>query len=137
MIEYYGHGALFASGLVEEGKHAFDDNLWAACDCVLGNGEDLSIPTNKKLSKRSYEALEAIRQNKIKWVDDAMAFSTNYFNGDIKKMTRCLKRVSVRKLWDDLKRSYKKVDYTQLIEVKDDTKVAQTVACSGGSCELI
>jgi len=137
LVEYYGHGAIFASGLVEEGKTAFDDNLWDACDCVLGKGEDLSIPTPKKLSKRSYEALERVRENKLLWIQEAKEFADNYFNGDIKKMTRCLKRVSLRKTWDDLKRSYKPVDYTQLVEIKDTTKVSQTIACSGGSCELI
>ncbi len=137
MVDYYGHGALFASGLVEEGKIAFDDNLWSACDCVLGHGEDLEMQTAKKHSKRSFEALEIVRENKIKWVKSAKEFSDNYFNGDTKKMTRCLKRVSVRKTWDDLKRSYKPVDYTKLIETNDTTKVSETVACSGGKCDLI
>lgn len=137
LVEYYGHGAIFASGLVEEGKMAFDDNLWAACDAVLGKGEDLTTPTPKKHSKRSYEALEAVRENKLKWVEEAREFSDHYFGGDIKKMTRCLKRVSLRKIWDDLKRSYKPVDYTQLVEIKDTTKVAQTMACSGGTCEIL
>jgi len=137
LVEYYGHGAIFASGLVEEGKMAFDDNLWAACDAVLGKGEDLTTTTPKKHSKRSYEALEAVRENKLKWVEEAKEFSEHYFGGDIKKMTRCLKRVSLRKIWDDLKRSYKPVDYTQLVEIKDTTKVAQTMACSGGTCEIL
>ena len=38
IVDYYGVGALLASGLIVDGMHAFDDNLWAACDSVLGRG---------------------------------------------------------------------------------------------------
>ena len=52
-------------------------------------------------------------------------------------MTRCLKRVHNCKLWEDLTRTYAPVDYTQMREREDNTVVTQTVACSGGKCDLI
>lgn len=137
IVETYGVGALLASGLIVDGLHAFDDNLWAACDCVLGRGENLVPLTPKIYPKRVYEAIEVVRQSKQDWVRRAHKFAQNYFGSDALKMTRCLKRVSACKQWEDLTRTYLPVDYTQLIERQDFTTVTQTVACSGGKCELI
>jgi ribonucleoside-triphosphate reductase (thioredoxin) len=41
IIDKYGDAALFASGLIVDGLAAFNDNLWKACDTVLGYGEKL------------------------------------------------------------------------------------------------
>ena len=41
IVKEYGPGALFASGLIVDGLRVFDNNLWAASDCVLGYGENL------------------------------------------------------------------------------------------------
>lgn len=137
IVNYYGVGALLASGLIVDGMHAFDDNLWAACDCVLGRGENLDTPTPKVYPKRVYEAMEEIRAAKIDWVRRAHKFASNYFGGDRIKLSRCLKRVDACKHWEDLTRSYAPVDYTQLVEGQDNTTVTQTVACAGGTCEII
>jgi len=137
VVAIYGVGALFASGLIVDGLHAFDDNLWAACDCALGRGENLEMPTPKIYPKRVYEAIEGVRAAKLDWVRRAHKFAKNYFGGDVLKMTRCLKRIDACKLWEDLNRTNTPVDYSKLIERQDNTTVTQTVACAGGKCELI
>ncbi len=137
IVDYYGVGALLASGLIVDGMHAFDDNLWAACDSVLGRGENLDTLTPKVYPKRVYEAMEEIRTAKLDWIRRAHKFASNYFGGDRIKLTRCLKRVSACKHWEDLTRSYAPVDYTLLVERQDNTTVTQTVACSGGKCEIL
>jgi len=137
IVETYGVGALLASGLIVDGQHAFDDNLWAACDCVLGRGEQFDTETPKTYPKRVYEAIEEVRQSKLDWIRRARKFANNYFNGDVLKMTRCLKRVSTCKLWEDLTRTYAPVDYTKLKEQQDNTTVTQTVACAGGACDVL
>jgi ribonucleoside-diphosphate reductase alpha chain len=137
IVAYYGVGALLASGLIVDGMHAFDDNLWAACDCALGRGESLDTPTPKIYPKRVYEAIEEVREAKLDWARRARKFALNYFDNDVIKMTRCLKRVSACKQWEDLTRTYAPVDYTLCLERQDNTTVTQTVACSGGKCELI
>ena len=137
IVEIYGVGAIMSSGLIVDGMHAFDDNLWAACDCVLGRGEDLETITPKIYPKRVYEAIEGVRLEKHDWVRRAHKFALNYFANDPIKMTRCLKRVHNCKLWEDLTRTHAPVDYTQLIEKQDNTMVTATVACAGGSCERI
>ena len=133
----YGVGSMMASGLIVDGLHAFDDNLWSACDCVLGRGEDLEAEPDKKMSKRAYQALQQVQQVKKDWCRRAKQFAKRYFNGDVLEMTRCLKHVNNCKLWEDLTREYRDVDYSQLIEETDKTTLEQTVACSGGSCEEI
>jgi len=36
IVNKYGKGALLASGLIVDGLHAYNDNLWQACDTLLG-----------------------------------------------------------------------------------------------------
>ena len=121
IVETYGVGAIMSSGLVVDGMKAFDDNLWVACDAALGRGE-ISDPG----AEQAHD-----------WVRRARKFADNYFDGNILKMTRCLKRVHSCKQWEDLQREYRHVDYTQLIEGGDNTKVEQTIACGGGSCDIL
>ncbi len=115
IIDRYGDASIFASGLIETALDCFD-NLWLACDCVLGLNE-----TTLK------------RQDK--WVEKAKSFAQKYFS-DLKTMTYCLKDVHNWKLWCDLKREYKNVDYTTMIEKEDNTKQEEESACAGGKCEL-
>jgi len=137
IVDVYGVGAIMSSGLIVDGMHAFDDNLWAACECALGRGENLDAPTPKDHPKRVWEVLEQIRSEKLDWVRRARKFALNYFNNDILKMTRCLKRVHSCKEWQDLSRCYAPVDYTLCLEDRDNTKVSETIACAGGKCEII
>ena len=57
-------------------------------------------------------------------------------DGNIKKCTYMLKHVNNWKIWLDLTKEYKEVDYTQFLEDKDYTKPMDTIACAGGKCEL-
>ncbi len=119
IVAEYGVASLMASGLIVDGLHAFDDDLWAACSCALGTG---------KQPASDFQA---------DWVRRARQFAARYLDNDLKKMAHCLKRVHNCKLWEDLKREYQNVDYTLMVELTDETKVSETVACSGGACEII
>lgn len=41
LLDKYGEATIFASGLIVDGLNAFNNNLWKACDTVLGLGEKL------------------------------------------------------------------------------------------------
>ena len=75
---------------------------------------------------------------KLDWVRRGHQFAQRYFKGDLREMTYCLKDVSLWKTWCDLSRTYKDVDWVNLVEethlIKVDEMGAQ--ACSGGQCEL-
>ena len=118
-VAYYGDASLFVSGLIEVALDLWEDNLWSACDSLLGIGEKIK-GNGKKV-----------------FLDRCTKFSDKYFDGDLRRLTYCMKDVYNWKEWVDLKREYKDVDFTSVIEETNNTKVDQEWACSGGSCEIV
>ena len=141
IVKEYGVGSLFASGLIVDGLHAFDNDLWAACDCALGRGRSLDLPAMPSTvdEKGLGELQDKIRKllTQKDWVRRARKFAANYFGDDVRRMTYCLKRVNNCKLWEDLQREYLPVDYTLLTEESDETKLIDAVACGGGKCDIV
>jgi ribonucleoside-diphosphate reductase alpha chain len=138
IIDMYGDGSLMASGLIVDGLHAFKNNLWAACDCALGIGEELKQPVYDAASFDGYREKHDAFIAKTDWVRRARKFADNYFGGDIKRMTYCLKDVNNWKQWCDLNRVYQPVDWSLLHEDSDTTKsVVLDAACAGGKCEVL
>jgi ribonucleoside-diphosphate reductase alpha chain len=138
IVETYGDGALLASGLIVDGLHAFSNNLWDACDRTLGNGKELVHPDLKDFgSLLDFKAASDCWYLQMDWVRRAKKFAANYFNGDIKAMTYCLKDVSNWKLWIDLRRNYRPVDWSKFVELKDTTThPGLEAACAGGKCGI-
>jgi ribonucleoside-diphosphate reductase alpha chain len=154
----YGVGSMMASGLIVDGLHAFGNDLWSACSTALGIGEPIFVDHLKAAvaaSPNRYKS-EGINENtddklletwllakvpniKLKrdWVRRTKQFARRYFDDNVRKMTYCLKDVNNIKLWHDLHREYVEVDYTQLLENSDNTIIDQTIACAGGSCDII
>ena len=118
-VRQYGDGSLWVSGLIEVALDLWEDNLWAACDALLGRGK-----RPKGGSKRH-------------WVSRCEKFANKYFDGDVKQLTYCMKDVYNWKEWVDLNREYNDVDYTRVVEEVDNVKPEQEWACSGGACELL
>lgn len=118
-IQHYGDAAVFVSGLIEIGLQLYDDNLWAACDSLLGFGQKI-----KGTEKKAY-------------LERCQKFADKYMDGDLKRLTYCMKDVYNWKDWLDITREYKEVDYTNVIEEQNNVKAEQEWACSGGKCEII
>ena len=117
-IQHYGDAAVFVSGLIEVGLSLYEDNLWAACDSLLGVGQKVK------------------GTEKVAYKERCQKFADKYMNGDLKLLTYCMKDVYNWKDWLDMNREYKEVDYTQVIEEENNVKAEQEWACSGGSCEV-
>ena len=117
-IQHYGDAAMFVSGLIEIGLSLYEDNLWAACDSLLGFGQKIKGTEKKEYKER------------------CQRFADKYMNGDLKLLTYCMKDVYNWKEWLDMNREYQEVDYTQVIEEENNVKTEQEWACSGGSCEI-
>jgi len=134
----YGDATVFASGLIIHALQAFDDNLFAACSCLLGMGEKLDLPEMKSLENiaGSIDQLNKVWKKSV-WVKRAQKFALRYFGGDEKKMTYCLKDVDAWKTWCDIRREHTPVDWLSFREEQDNTKPHTLVACSGDSCELV
>jgi ribonucleoside-diphosphate reductase alpha chain len=119
IVKEYGDAALWCSGLIELGLNAFNNNLWAACDYVSMN-----------------QAKEGDEENKLRFVTKMKNFAGKYFEGDIKRLTYCMKDVYNWKVYCDLFDSFKRVDYTQLSETEDNTAGIEEISCAGGACLL-
>ena len=119
-IQQYGDAAMFVSGLIEVGLCLFEDNLWAACDSLLGFGQKL-----KGRDKKTYQ-------------ERCQRFADKYMDGDLKRLTYCMKDVYNWKEWLDMNREYKDVDYTNVIEEQNNVKAEQEWACSGpNGCQIM
>ena len=150
LVKEYGDASVFASGLIVDGLSAFDNNLWRACDTVLGYGEDISKECHEPIYPKTKSNKDLIKyysdkeifdscQSKKDWVRRVKQFGERYFDGDIKRSTYCLKHVSLWKTWCDLKREYKEIDWAEIIEEQESHINADTLgaqACSGGKCDI-
>jgi len=154
LVQLYGDGALFASGLIVDGMRCFEDDLWKACEVVqdIGiiplevyettwkkytvKGEQCDRFRYKPEGREKIELPGYVFDSQRDWVRRAKQFAQRYFNGSIRDMTYCLKDVRNWKVWCDLKREYKDVPWDEFTEDNDNTKMVETVACAGGKCEI-
>ena len=162
IVREYGDGSIMASGLIVDGLRAFDNNLWAACDCALGIGEIIDVKLLKSKIKRDFETNGSYWKKaglspetpdellnaylsmtvtdyilKKDWVRRANKFSNRYFDNDVRKMTYCLKDVYNWKNWCDLKREYVDIDWEKCIEEEGSLLNEEVdMACGGGACDL-
>jgi len=119
MMREYGSACFYASGLIERAMDAFRGDLWKACDFLLGiNG----IPDKS-------ESMFDFRKRCEK-------FSNRYLGGDLKKLTYLMKDVYNVKLFDDLSREYKEIDWSKMTEETDVVDFGVESACAGGVCVL-
>jgi ribonucleoside-diphosphate reductase alpha chain len=117
IVKEYGDAALWCSGLIELALNAFDNNLWAACDYVTLN-----------------QATKDDHNDKLVFITKMKNFAGKYFDGDTRRLTYCMKDVYNWKLYCDLVNTFKKVDYTQLVENEDNTAGIEEISCAGGAC---
>jgi len=121
----YGPAAMFASGLIVDGLHAFSSDLWKACDSAMELGASLSPHGSHDLLKRD-------------WVRRAVQFADNYFGGDMRKMTDCLKDCHLLHKWETIARTIEPINFTEAMGKQEYTDVSTmgAQACSGGACEI-
>lgn len=129
IVAEYGVASMFASGLVVDGLAAFNDDLWAACDVVVGRNPDLYASLQHSASGNVM---------KRDWVRRAEQFAERYFNGDTTQMTYCLKDVSLLHKWERIKRTAKDIDWLKADIKPEFTEVNTTgaAACAGGACDI-
>lgn len=160
LAETYGQGAILSSGLIVDGLQVFDD-IWTACNAATGKANDLLIYTDEYLLSfvkkhikdgkllvnidglyvSDVNAISSHLQYKVElrndWVRRFKKFSKNYFNGDDKKCSCCLKHVNIFHQWQKIK-NQKPVDWENVQWEREYKNVGENVAtaCGGGACEL-
>jgi len=135
LVNLYGSGVMFVSGLIVHAEQAFDGDLFSACRAIISNDVG-SDPSDDDSKEPCIKAVQNHMNKKI-FLARVKKFAGRYFDGDMERLTHCLKDVDSWKHWTDLERTHTEVDWTEFKEKKDNTKLGSTIACSGGQCELV
>lgn len=125
IVSKYGDASIFMSGLIVDGLHYFNNDLWMAVKLVM----------DPKLPVTGTRAEVLLKKD---WLRRVKQFSHNYFSGDMDKTIYCMKDVHLWHKWVKIKRRFKLVDFVHLLKAPDYIDVSKTaaIACSGGVCEI-
>jgi len=125
ITEKYGKGTMFASGLIVDGLHYFNNNLWEACECAINRNKPIVGTREQVLLKKH-------------WVESTKRFAKNYFKKDLQKAVYCLKDIHLLHKWEEINRKFKVTDFTEILTLPQyiDIDTMGATACSGGSCEI-
>lgn len=125
LIEKYGDGVMFMAGLIVDGLHYFNGDLWTATTHVLNS--DLQIVGSREQSLLKKDWIRRVKQ-----------YSKNYFKGDLNKTIYCMKDVHLWHKWNTINRNFKLIDYPSILSKPNfiDVDTLGAIACSGGACEV-
>jgi ribonucleoside-triphosphate reductase len=125
ILEKYGEASMFASGLVVDALHDFDNDLWTACNYALNRQTKLEGTKREVLLMKD-------------WLRRAKQFSKRYFKNNMLNMTYCLKDVYLYHKWMEINREYVPIDFSK-INLKPnyvDVDTMGSASCVGGACEM-
>lgn len=127
MILKYGDATVFASGLIVDALHCFNNDLWDTCSAVTDRefkltGDRITVMVKKDIVARIKK------------------FAKNYFKGDLSKAIDCLKDIHLYHKWVKINRvlknkpvNFNKINYTEKYLQADELSGA---SCSSGNCEV-
>jgi ribonucleoside-triphosphate reductase len=121
IVDKYGRGAMFASGLIVDTRKGFND-LWEACSAA-----QMADTTGGEISDLRKE-----------WIRRFNKFAENYFDGDKQQTAYCLKEVYLLHKWTKIQQNLAPVDFVTQLESKryTDIDTMGAIACHGGACEI-
>lgn len=121
----YGEGTLFMSGLIVDGLHYFNNDLWSATEHILNKDMKLSGDRTQVLLKKE-------------WLRRSKQFANNYFNKDLSQMVYCMKDVHLLHKWNSIQRNMKPVDFTKILTKPNYTSIDTmgAIACAGDQCSI-
>ena len=130
LLDEYGDGVFFASGLIVDGIGVFK-HLWNGIDAALYN-EDLDTKGEDSL------IIKISKERKKDWIRRLRKFAKNYFDGDLKKASYCLKDVYLRHKYNKLKNEMVEIDWSNIDFNSERYQNAANIeaACAGGTCEI-
>ena len=127
IIEQYGDAALVVSGLIVDGLHLFENNLWKACDAISSRDTIIDGTRTQVLLKKD-------------WLLRAKKFGKKYFK-NTDELISCMKDVSLYHKWMKTEKMIKNLEIEDILKnIKPEYVDADTlgaVACSGpGGCDI-
>ena len=127
LIEKYKDAAIFASGLIVDALHCFNNDLWDACEATISKNFNLTGDRVTVLLKK--DIIMRIKK-----------FAKNYFNGNTKKTIECLKDVHLYHKYVKIQRilSLNEIDFSNVDYSMNylSTDALSGVACSADGCEI-
>jgi len=125
LVDEYGDGVVFMSGLIVDGLHYFNNDLWNATEHIKNEDMKLIGTRTEVLLKKD-------------WLRRAKKFAKNYFDGDMEKMIYCMKNVHLWHKFSVVNRVFKPVDFQKILDRPTYQNIDKygSMACSGGQCEI-
>lgn len=125
IINKYGEAAMFMSGLIVDGLHYFNGDLWEALSHITDEKKPL-------IGRRDQTILQK------DWLRRVHKFARNYFKGELDKTIYCMKDVHLWHKWHVVNRNFKLVDFNEILTkpIYESINKYSAVSCAGGSCEI-
>lgn len=128
IIEKYGRGAMFASGLIVDAANGFK-NLWEATFIAQ---QDQDFGDKEKVD------------NRADWIRRFRKYADTYFVGNVetrrKQAEYCLKSVFLLHKWSKIQQNYNSIDFAMQLQSKKfiDIDTTGSAACVGvgGGCAI-
>lgn len=125
IIDKYGEGAMFMSGLIVDGLHYFNGDLWEALSYITDDKKPLIGRRDQTLLQKD-------------WIRRVHKFAKNFFKGDLSTAIYCMKDVHLWHKWHVVNRNFKLINFNEILTKPRYVDAAELVAiaCSGSSCEI-
>lgn len=126
LVDKYGEGVMFMAGLIVDGLHYFNGDLWNATTHVKDKNAQVLGTREQVLLKND-------------WIRRVKKFSKNYFNSDLEKTLYCIKDVHLWHKWNTINREFKLIDYPSILTKPDFVEINTlgAIACAGkDGCEI-
>ena len=136
IINKYGDGALFASGLIVDGLEAFDGKLWTAIDSAI-KFKDPSFYAGIDLANGNSDTIFNYDLKKS-WCKRFIKFAKNYTKDNLQTCNYLLKDVYNLHKWNKIALNYSPINWDAMkaIESFTDIDTMGSIACQGGACEV-
>lgn len=125
LINKYGDGVIFMSGIIVDGLHYFNGDLWEATTYITNRNKTLIGRRDQILLQKD-------------WIRRVKKYSRNYFKRDIDKTIYCMKDLHLWHKWQVINRNFKSVDFSTILTepTYEDINKYGALSCHGGSCEI-
>lgn len=125
LVQKYGDGAVFVSGLIVDGLHYFDNDLWDATDHVVNKDRKVTGTRSEVLLKKD-------------WIRRVKKFARNYFKDDLQQTIYCIKDAHLWHKFNTVNRVFRPISFQDILSLPDyqDVDKYGSLACSGGACEI-
>ncbi len=122
IVANYGEEVLSLDNLIAQAQRAFNNNLWTACNTLMGFGvkDETCTPAMHD------------------WCAHAREHAETLFAGDSQRLTDALKDVFNLRLWDQIQATLTDIDFSAELKQKSftDVNTMGAQACAGGVCEI-